>query len=127
MRDIRQNLSILQGAAVLEQDPGLTTYIVDTMRLLAEMEIYIDQVTAPPDEAIDPSDPLADNPLLQLSARERQVLKLMAEGKSNPEIADALTIRLNTVHTYLKRIRLKLDIQDNPGLIAFARANGLLE
>ncbi len=97
------------------------------MRLLAEMEIYIEQVTAAPDEAIDPRDPLADNPLLQLSARERQVLKLMAEGKSNPEIADALTIRLNTVHTYLKRIRLKLDIQDTPGLIAFARANGLLE
>jgi PAS domain S-box-containing protein len=124
---IRQNLSILQGAAVLEHDPHLTTYIVDTMRLLAEMEIYIEQVTAPPEDAIDPSDPLANNPLLQLSARERQVLKLMAEGKSNPEIADALTIRLNTVHTYLKRIRLKLDIQDNPGLIAFARANGLVE
>jgi DNA-binding CsgD family transcriptional regulator len=55
------------------------------------------------------------------------VLKLIAEGKSNPEIANLLTIRLNTVHTYLKRIRFKLDIQDMPGLINFARENGLLK
>lgn len=127
MTDIRQNLNVLQSAAILEQDFALTTHIADTIRLLAEMEIYLEQVTSSMDESISQEDPLADNLLLQLSSRERQVLRLMAEGKSNPEIADILTIRLNTVHTYLKRIRHKLDIQDIPGLIEFARNNGLLE
>ncbi len=124
---IRQNLATLQNAAALAQDPSLITYVADTLRLLAEMEIYLDQTTTPSDEPIDSSDPLVENPLLQLSSRERQVLRLIAEGKSNPEIADILTIRLNTVHTYLKRIRFKLDIQDIPGLIEFARRNRLLE
>jgi len=127
MAVIRQNLGVLQSAAALEQDPGLLAHITDTIRLLAEMEIYLEQAISPPDESFDPADPLAGSPLLQLSPRERQVLKLMAEGRSNPEIADALTIRLNTVHTYLKRIRHKLDIQDIPGLVDFARQNGLLE
>jgi DNA-binding NarL/FixJ family response regulator len=124
---IRQNLNVLHGATLLDQDPSLITYVISTVRLLAEMEIYIEQVTAVPDDVLDLKDPLADNPLLQLSARERQVLKLMADGKTNPEIAEALTIRLNTVHTYLKRIRQKLDIQDAASLIAFASANGLLD
>jgi DNA-binding CsgD family transcriptional regulator len=84
-------------------------------------------VTTSLDESGPSDDPLAGNPLLQLSSRERQVLKLMAEGKSNPEIASILTIRLNTVHTYLKRIRHKLDIQNIAGLTAFARNNGLLD
>ncbi len=124
---IRQNLSHLQQAAPLEDDPQLTTYVAETIRLLAEMELYLEQVTPSPDPiSVEPDDPLAENPLLQLSSRERQVLLLIAEGKSNPEIAELLTVRLNTVHTYLKRIRRKLEIQDTPGLIEFAKSNGLM-
>ncbi len=125
--DIRQNLSTLQGIAGFEQNLNFVTYASDTIRLLAEVEIYIEQVTTSLDESSPSDDPLTGNPLLQLSSRERQVLKLMAEGKSNPEIANILTIRLNTVHTYLKRIRHKLDIQESAGLAALARKNGLLD
>jgi PAS domain S-box-containing protein len=126
MTDIRQNLGMLQGMAGVEQNPGFVTYVFDTIRLLTEVEIYVEQVSATLNESSPAKDVLAGNPLLLLSSRERQVLTLMAEGKSNPEIANILTIRLNTVHTYLKRIRSKLDIQDTPGLIHFARDNGLL-
>jgi len=127
MANLRQNLTALQALAGFEQNLNLVAYVSDTTRLLAEVEIYVEQVTVVFDEANPSIDPLVGNPLLQLSSRERQVLKLMAEGKSNPEIANLLTIRLNTVHTYLKRIRNKLDIQDTPGLINFARNNGLLK
>lgn len=123
--EIRQNLGLLQNAAILEQDPELLIQIADTIRLLAEMEVYVEQIAAAASAAT--TGLLADSPLLQLSSRERQVLKLMAEGKSNPEIADLLTVRLNTIHTYLKRIRRKLDIQDLPGLIEFARSTGLID
>ena len=51
----------------------------------------------------------------------------MVEGKTNPEIADILTVTLNTVHAYLKRIRRKLDVQDGPGLVKFAQDHGLIE
>jgi PAS domain S-box-containing protein len=127
MSDIRQNLGALQKLANPEHNPSLVTYVSDTLRLLAEVELYVEQVTDSLDEDLPAGDPLAGNPLLQLSSRERQVLKLMAGGKSNPEIAGLLTIRLNTVHTYLKRIRQKLDIQDLPGLVKFARENKLIE
>ncbi|RLT33801.1 MAG: PAS domain S-box protein [Chloroflexi bacterium] len=103
--DIRRNLNTLQEIAGFEQSLHFVTYASDTIRLLAEVEIYIEQVSTSLDESSLSEDPLAGNPLLQLSSRERQVLKLIAEGKSNPEIASILTIRLNTVHTYLKRIR----------------------
>lgn len=124
--DIRQNLSALQGLAGFEQNLSLVTYVFDTLRLLTEVEVYVEQVTTTLDEPNPSADPLAGSPLLQLSSRERQVLKLMAEGKSNPEIATRLTVQLNTVHTYLKRIRSKLGIQDTLGLINFARDHGLL-
>ncbi len=124
---VRQNLSVLQSTAILEQDPSLITYVADTIRLLAEMEVYIEQVNTTLAESTTEADPLAENPLLQLSTRERQVLMLTAEGKTNPEIANSLTVSLNTVHTYLRRIRQKLDIHDIPGLIEFAQNNNLLE
>lgn len=127
MADMRQNLRALQAIAGFKENLNLATYASDTIRLLTEIEIYMEQVTTSLDESNPSEDPLTGNPLLQLSSRERQVLKLMAEGKSNPEIASILTIRLNTVHTYLKRIRHKLDIQDIAGLTAFARKNGLLD
>lgn len=127
MDDIRRNLTLLQGIPGFEQNPSLITYVSDTIRLLAEVEIYVEQVSTSLDETESTGDPLTGNPLLQLSSRERQVLKLTAEGKSNPEIADILTIRLNTVHTYLKRIRHKLDIQDMQGLVKFARENKIIQ
>jgi DNA-binding NarL/FixJ family response regulator len=50
-----------------------------------------------------------------LTEREREVLKLITEGKNNTEIADALSISLNTVKTHLKNIFQKLDVEDRTG------------
>lgn len=64
--------------------------------------------------------------LEQLSAREREVLQLVVEGKANPEIADRLHITAGSVKTYRKRIMQKLDIHDLPGLVKFAVLHGLV-
>jgi NarL family two-component system response regulator LiaR len=48
---------------------------------------------------------------LSLSAREVEVLQLMAEGMSNQEIADRLFVSLNTIKTHCSRIFEKLDVK----------------
>jgi DNA-binding CsgD family transcriptional regulator len=64
------------------------------------------------------ADPYA-NGLAQLTASERRVAELAAEGRSNPEIAQALFVTRKTVETHLGRVYRKLDI---PGRGKLARA-----
>ena len=67
-----------------------------------------------------------DAPLGRLSERERQVLALIAEGKSNKEIAVALNIGVRTTETHRERIMRKLDIHSVAGLTKFAIVNGIV-
>lgn len=61
-----------------------------------------------------------------LSEREKEVLKLTAEGFSSQEIADKLIISAKTVDTYRQRIMDKLDIHHRSELIRYALRKGLL-
>jgi DNA-binding NarL/FixJ family response regulator len=56
-----------------------------------------------------------DDPLEALSPRERDVLALMAEGKSNQGIADALSVTLAAVEKHVTRIFSKLQLGHEPG------------
>ena len=67
--------------------------------------------------------PVADEPL---SAREREVLQLIAEGKNMKEIGDLLGISSRTAETHRARIMDKLDIHDLPGLVRYAIKRGLI-
>lgn len=60
-----------------------------------------------------------------LTDRERDVLQLLAEGKSNKEIADVLFLSTRTVETYRAQIMDKLNIRTVAGLTKFAIRNGL--
>ena len=55
-----------------------------------------------------------------LTAREREVLQLVAEGKVNSQIAGVLSISVNTVETHRKRIMEKLDLHTTADLVRFA-------
>jgi DNA-binding NarL/FixJ family response regulator len=66
-----------------------------------------------------------DDPVARLSSRERQVLQLLAEGKSGSDIALALSISPRTVETYRSRMMEKLGIRDVPGLVKLAILHGL--
>ena len=52
------------------------------------------------------------NPLAQLSERQREILQLVAEGKSSVEIAELLTLSPKTVETYRSRLMQKLGLAD---------------
>jgi DNA-binding NarL/FixJ family response regulator len=62
----------------------------------------------------------------ELSAREREVLQLVAEGKSSREIAPILHISIKTVDGHRSRIMDKLGIHDVAGLVLYAVRKGLV-
>jgi DNA-binding NarL/FixJ family response regulator len=68
----------------------------------------------------------AQSPLAQLSTREREILPLVAEGKSSVEIAAHLSLSPNTVDTYRSRLMRKLGVFDLAGLVKFALEHGLI-
>ena len=63
--------------------------------------------------------------LSTLSPREREVLQLVVEGKTNAEIADILFLSPKTIDTYRSRLMQKLNIKDLFSLIKFACKHGL--
>ncbi len=65
-------------------------------------------------------------PFGQLTNREREVLVLISQGKSNKEIASQLGIGVRTIETHRERIMRRLDIHSVAGLTKFAIANGLI-
>jgi two-component system, NarL family, nitrate/nitrite response regulator NarL len=94
--------AVARGATVIE--PGLQAGVFDQIRVRAAAE---------------------DRPLL--TAREREVLSLMADGASGPQIADRLIIALPTVKTHQARLYEKLGVSDRAAAVAEAMRRGLLE
>jgi DNA-binding NarL/FixJ family response regulator len=68
-----------------------------------------------------------EDPMLLLSARERQVLKMLAEGCSIVEIAAKLSLSRKTVETYRERTMEKLGVHNLPALVKFAIRHSLIE
>jgi two-component system response regulator NreC len=65
--------------------------------------------------------------LMGLSDREREVLQLIAEGKSNKEVAQILSVALSTVESHRKHLMEKLDLHNTAALVRFAARKGLIE
>jgi RNA polymerase sigma factor (sigma-70 family) len=66
------------------------------------------------------------NPLDLLTAREREVLQLLAEGRTNKEIASRLDLSVYTVDGHRARIMEKLNLHSIGELVLFAVRNGLV-
>ena len=61
-----------------------------------------------------------------LTHREREVLKLVAEGKSNKSIAEILNLSVKTVEKHRSNLMSKLDVHNAAGLTAYAMEKGLI-
>jgi DNA-binding NarL/FixJ family response regulator len=61
-----------------------------------------------------------------LSPRQIQIIRLIAYGHTNREIADELKIGVKTVETHRAELMTRLDIHDVPGLVRYAIRNGLI-
>lgn len=62
----------------------------------------------------------------RLSAREREVLQLIAEGHTNNEIAQALSLSIKTIEKHRSNLMAKLNVHDLAGLIRVAIKQGLI-
>lgn len=68
----------------------------------------------------------ADSSLDLLTLRQREVLQMIAEGKSTKEIATILAVSIKTVETHRAAIMARLGIRDIAGLVIFAARNNLV-
>jgi two-component system, NarL family, response regulator NreC len=62
-----------------------------------------------------------------LSPRERQVLQLVAEGRTTKEIAQVLDVSVKTADSHRTRLMKKLDIHETAGLVRYAIRRGIIE
>lgn len=77
--------------------------------------------------AADKSESPEPNPFDGLTPREVQVLRLIAQGYSNAQIAEALVISVKTVESHRARIVEKLGLRSRVELVRYAMGKGLLE
>jgi len=69
----------------------------------------------------------ADEPYERLTAREREILKLIADGHTSREITNILFISLKTVLTHRTKMMEKLDLHNRTELIKYALRKGLVD
>jgi two-component system, NarL family, response regulator NreC len=67
---------------------------------------------------------IADDPLTR---RERQVLQLVAEGRTTKEMAGALGVTVKTAECYRSRLKAKLNVHDTAGLVRYAIRHGIIQ
>ena len=106
---------------LLEQHPGGTGYLLkervsdvavltDTLRRLQDGECVLDPTIVA--RLVDR--PRQAGPLDELTAREREVLALIAEGRSNGGICERLFLSPKTVESHVRQIFMKLDLDGSP-------------
>lgn len=67
------------------------------------------------------------DPLDLLTERQREILKLIAEGRSTREIGERLNVSVKTVETHRAQLMDRLNIRNIPGLVKFAVRKGLVD
>lgn len=99
--------AVMTGAVWI--DPNIAIYVLDIL-----------QTTGIPAENKTP------NNIFNLTAREREILKLIAEGRSNKDIAEKLVLSLHTVKNHVKNIIQKLAVDDRTQAAILALKENLI-
>jgi DNA-binding NarL/FixJ family response regulator len=116
------------GAAGFVLKDSSAEELIRAVRAVASGDSYLDtavtaRVLATYRNAAAPS---PTKPVADVTARELDVLTLIAKGCSNAEIADALGISNVTVKSHIGRIFVKLDLRDRAAAIVYAYDNGIV-
>jgi DNA-binding NarL/FixJ family response regulator len=111
-----------------------TAELVSAVKALAAGHGWLDPATVPRllaslGEGIDGDGPehrSAHPGIAALTVREREVLELLADGRTNHELADQLVLSVATVKNHVSRILAKLEVRDRAQATALAHRAGLL-
>jgi len=106
------------ASAYLLKDSSMDV-IADAVRRAARGEVVFDRRIA--NRILQQQDPLRE-----LTPRELEVLKLIAEGKTNDEIAGQFVVSVNTVKGHVSNILSKLHLQDRTQAASFAWREGVM-
>ena len=119
-------LEVLRAGArgYLLKDSGAND-LVAAVRAVAQGEGYLSPGVS--DAVLDDYRKHVTNPIDLLSSREREVLQMLAEGKTNKEIAGVLNLSVYTVDAHRGRIMEKLNLHSINDLVRFAVRNGMIE
>ncbi len=99
--------------------------VVAAIRAVARGESYLSPAVS--NAVLDDYRKHVTNPIDLLSSREREVLQMLAEGKTNKEIAGVLNLSVYTVDAHRGRIMEKLNVHSINELVRFAVRNGLID
>ncbi len=99
--------------------------VTDGVRRVLDGGVYADPSVAPV-LAAGTRVPGTDNTPRELSGREVEVLQLVADGRSNKEIGEALSLSALTVKSHLSRIGRKLGTGDRAQMVALAMRAGVI-
>ena len=114
------------SAYVLKADAGRA--LVDAVRAILRHGAYISERMRPAADLVVPGQKRAPRGAPgPLTAREREVLQLLAEGRANKEIATALGITTKTVETHRARIMAKLELHSMSDLVRYAIRNRVID
>lgn len=101
------------------------TDLVDAIRQACRSEVYLSPgISRAVVKAYLSKEELAAEPL---TARERQVLQLVGEGKSTKDVASILGISVKTAESHRSRLMHKLDIHETASLVRYAIRRGLVQ
>jgi DNA-binding NarL/FixJ family response regulator len=110
---------LLKGAAVAELPLALQSVMKGETYLTPKISQHVvDGFLRDTDEE--------PGPLEGLTTRQREILQLIAEGRTTKEIAGILDVSVKTVETHRLRLMDRLEIRDVPGLVRFAIRAGLV-
>lgn len=104
--------------------------VMDAIEKVLNNQIYLSQdvTLSLLDKSQVKSSPNSDiTTIAQLTEREVEILKLVAQGMTNKEVGDNLNISHRTVDTHRTNLMKKLDVTNVAGLIRFAFKNGLIQ
>jgi RNA polymerase sigma factor (sigma-70 family) len=112
---------------LIKETAGLE--VVDAVRAVQRGERYLSQriadlLTEISFRQLETS--MEVNPLDALSPREREILQLVAEGRTSQEIGEQLSLSSKTVDTYRSRLMHKIGVADVAGLVKFAIQHGVI-
>jgi len=99
--------------------------LVEAVRAIASGEGYLSPAVS--NAVLDDYRRHVTNPIDLLTSREREVLQMLAEGKTNKEIATVLNLSVYTVDAHRGRIMEKLNLHSINEMVRFALRNGLID